>query len=86
MTPMSPPEPPDGGGGGGRTAKPTVCRRCGSEVPPERHQSEDGVTWIWRCACGWASARTESGVVSRARAREAVARALERLDDPGTND
>jgi hypothetical protein len=54
-------------------------------VPVERHQSEDGVTWIWRCECGWASARTESGVVSRARAREAIARAIED-DDEGKDE
>jgi hypothetical protein len=46
------------------------CRRCNAEVAGERHESEDGVTLIWRCTCGWASARTESGEVSRARPRE----------------
>ncbi|MCC6875712.1 MAG: hypothetical protein IT378_15505 [Sandaracinaceae bacterium] len=62
------------------TGEPRPCRSCGTVVPAERHQADDGLTWIWRCTCGWASARTESGVLSRAKAREAIARALERLE------
>ena len=57
-----------------------ACRRCGSDVPAERYQAEHLVTWIWRCPCGWASARTESGVVDRRRAHDAIARALSRLE------
>jgi len=64
--------------GGDREEQPRSCRSCGALVPVERHQIEERITWIWRCSCGWANARTESGVVSRKKAREAIARALEK--------
>jgi hypothetical protein len=63
--------------------EPRPCPRCGAEVPCERHDSEHSVTWIWRCACGWGSARADSGVVSRNRAREAIDRALGGSGDDG---
>ncbi len=56
--------------------EPRPCPRCGARVACERHDSDHAVTWIWRCPCGWASARADSGVVSRTRAREAIAKAL----------
>ena len=41
------------------------CPRCKALVEGTLLPGDDGVTWLWRCACGWAGARTESGVVSR---------------------
>ncbi|MFW5875766.1 MAG: hypothetical protein ACOCXM_03425 [Myxococcota bacterium] len=59
-----------------------VCSRCSRPVSPERFRGAEGVTWLWRCACGWSSVVAESGVVSRRRVREAVDRA--RGADGGT--
>jgi hypothetical protein len=63
---------------------PRACRRCGATVEPQEHASETGLVTMWRCACGWASARTESGVVSRRYAREALERAERGDGDGGT--
>ncbi len=60
------------------------CPRCDSAVLAERLDGDDGVTWLWRCKCGWAGARTggdaavrpESGIVSRREVSEQIARAL----------
>jgi hypothetical protein len=60
------------------------CPRCEQAVYAERLDGDDGVTWLWRCRCGWAGARTggdaavrpESGVVSRREVSADVARAL----------
>lgn len=59
-----------------------ACPRCGAALRAERHRSEDGVTSLWRCACGWSRARTESGSLSRARALEAIARARAEASEP----
>ncbi len=72
----------EGSGGSNPFSSVKACRGCGAEVTAVEHPSDEGRTWIWRCDCGWASARTESGVVARNRALAAVARAIERLDDP----
>lgn len=60
------------------------CPRCETVVTVERLDGEDGVTWLWRCACGWAGARTDaeqagrpaSGVVSRRELSAEIARVL----------
>ena len=59
-----------------------ACARCGASLRVERHRSEDGVTSVWRCACGWSRARTESGSLSRTRALEAIARARAEASEP----
>lgn len=56
-----------------------TCRSCGAEVTAVEHAADNGRTWIWRCGCGWACARTESGVVERKQAQAAITRAIERL-------
>jgi hypothetical protein len=48
------------------------CPRCEDAVAPERFEGAEGITWLWRCACGWSSALAESGVVSRRSIRRAV--------------
>ena len=61
------------------------CPRCVEAVVAERLDGDDGVTWVWRCRCGWASARTggdegarpSSGVVLRREVRAQIAQALE---------
>ncbi len=61
------------------------CPRCADPVASERLEGHDGVTWVWRCRCGWASARTggdedarpSSGVVLRREVRAQIAQALE---------
>lgn len=60
------------------------CPRCTNLVLAERLEGDDGVTWLWRCACGWAAARTggdplqppQSGVVNRREVNTEIARAL----------
>ena len=60
------------------------CPRCERSVVAERLDGDDGVTWLWRCTCGWAGARTggdalgrpESGVVSRRELSIEIARVL----------
>ena len=58
-----------------------TCTSCGAEVEAKEHPADNGVTWIWLCECGWAAARTQTGVVARDKARAAITRAIERLDD-----
>jgi hypothetical protein len=41
-------------------------------VVGESHHVEHGVTWLWRCECGWSGAVTESGVVPRGTVRQAL--------------
>jgi len=61
------------------------CPRCAEPVASERLEGDDGVTWVWRCRCGWAGARTGgdegarpvSGVVLRREVRAQIAQALE---------
>jgi hypothetical protein len=61
------------------------CPRCAEPVAVERLAGDDGVTWVWRCVCGWAGARTGgdegarpvSGVVLRREVRAQIAQALE---------
>jgi hypothetical protein len=61
------------------------CPRCAEPVASERLEGDDGVTWVWRCRCGWAGARTggeegarpSSGVVLRREVRAQIAQALE---------
>lgn len=58
------------------------CPRCENTVLAERLDGDDGITWLWRCPCGWAGARTgadvlarpESGVVSRREVSAEIAR------------
>jgi hypothetical protein len=52
-----------------------TCPRCKAAVQGTLLEGDDGVTWLWRCSCGWAGARTESGVVSRAQVRQLIERA-----------
>jgi hypothetical protein len=35
-----------------------LCARCGRELHGREHFGEGGLTVIWKCLCGWASART----------------------------
>ncbi|MFW6067840.1 MAG: hypothetical protein ACOC97_05830 [Myxococcota bacterium] len=48
------------------------CPRCQLPVHAERFQGVEGVTWLWRCRCGWSGAVSESGVVSRRDAQAAI--------------
>ena len=58
------------------------CPRCDNTVVAERLDGDDGITWLWRCPCGWAGARTGgdellrpgSGVVSRREVSTEIAR------------
>lgn len=61
-----------------------ACGSCGAALEGEATERDDGGrTWTWRCGCGWAAARTEAAPAAASPAREAVARALERLgEDP----
>ena len=59
-----------------------ACGSCGAELEGTEHVVESRSTWTWRCECGWAGARTEGVDDSGTRARTAIARALERLDEP----
>lgn len=52
------------------------CPRCEGSVEPERFEGAEGITWWWRCACGWSNAVAESGVMSRKLVRRAVDEAL----------
>lgn len=45
-------------------------------MQPERFEGAEGITWLWRCACGWSNAVAESGVTSRNWVRRAVDEAL----------
>jgi hypothetical protein len=38
------------------------CPRCERELSGREHHGEGGLTVIWQCVCGWASARTVSRV------------------------
>ena len=65
--------------------EPRTCPRCTEALAGERLEGDDGVTWLWRCACGWAGARTGvdegarpvSGVVLRHEIRAQIAQAFE---------
>jgi hypothetical protein len=48
------------------------CPRCEGSVQPERFEGVEGITYLWRCACGWSSAVAESGVLSRRVVRRTV--------------
>jgi hypothetical protein len=48
------------------------CPRCEGSVQPERFEGVEGITYLWRCGCGWSSAVAESGVLSRRVVRRAV--------------
>jgi len=65
---------------------PRECPRCNTAVTPERFEGAEGVTWLWRCACGWSSAVAESGVVSRQGVRERVDESLENQEPAGNGD
>ena len=52
------------------------CPRCDATLRAEHRQGDEGLMYLWLCACGWAGARTvsrkedreerfRSGVVSR---------------------
>ena len=75
-----------------RREGPRTCPHCATTVYPERRTEQDapesalgaGATiWLWRCVCGWANVRSESGVVSRRRTRAAILSVLgrQRADD-----
>jgi hypothetical protein len=36
------------------------CSRCERELSGREHYGQGGITVIWQCPCGWASARTVS--------------------------
>jgi len=56
-------------------------------VAPEQLRAEHGVTWLWRCTCGWSGAVTESGVVARGGVRAALeALENEAAEDDGADD
>lgn len=59
------------------------CGSCGSELRGVNHPAESGRTWVWACACGWASARTEASA-NETQAGTAIARALEKLNETET--
>jgi len=42
-----------------------TCPRCGTEVSAERFRGAEGLTTLWRCACGWCNVVAESGMISR---------------------
>ena len=50
------------------------CPRCKALVGGTLLEGDDGVTWLWRCGCGWAGARTESGVVDRREVKALIER------------
>ena len=62
-----------------------TCPRCAEGLAVERLEGDDGVTLLWRCACGWAGVRTgidegarpASGVVLRHEIRAQIAQAFE---------
>jgi hypothetical protein len=54
------------------------CPKCAGVVAAERFVATEGITWLWRCECGWSSAVAESGVVSRRDARRAIGEALKK--------
>ena len=65
------------------TAEPNrerACPRCETDLSPEQHRADHGVTWLWRCACGWSGAMTESGVMNR---REVLAAVQKKLQGAG---
>ena len=57
------------------------CPRCGAEVTAECFESGSVRTRLWRCACGWSRALSESGVVLRRGILEELRR---RRGDDGT--
>jgi len=42
------------------------CPRCERELSGREHYGQGGLTMIWQCVCGWASARTVSSDEARA--------------------
>ena len=48
------------------------CPRCEQITAAERLENDDGITWLWRCTCGWAAARTGGDPVSSARPASGV--------------
>lgn len=62
-----------------------TCPRCRAEVVAERHESGTVRTFLWRCACGWSRAVSESGVLARRRLlEELAAKQRERDGEPST--
>lgn len=45
------------------------CPRCATALSAERSYGASGVTYLWRCNCGWAGVRTVAASSGRAKAR-----------------
>lgn len=56
-----------------------TCGACGASLEGAAHDGAGGRTWVWRCACGWAAARTEPPSSPDSSAAFTIARALERM-------